>query len=89
MSQTYEKPTAATVARTIILFISLINLILNWLGKPILPIANEQVTELVAVLFPVVMGIISWWKNNSFTKEAIRADEIMKEAKQISKSQQQ
>lgn len=72
------KISAGTIARTVCFALALINQILSACGKPVLPIENEQVESLVTVGFTVITGIISWWKNNSFTKEAIEADEVMK-----------
>jgi SPP1 family holin len=75
------KVTSGTIARTIILAISLINMILTSFGHSIIPISDETVTTVVADLFAIVMSVITWWKNNSFTKAAISADEVMNELK--------
>lgn len=72
------KISAGTIARTICFALALINQILSACGKPVLPIENEQVESLVTVGFTVITGIISWWKNNSFTKAAIEADDVMR-----------
>lgn len=72
---------ASTIARTIFLALSLINMILTGLGKNPLPFAEDAIYEVVTVLWTFVASIIAWWKNNSFTKEAIEADEILKEIK--------
>lgn len=68
--------TAATWARTICLLVALLNSLLTAFGKSPLPIDNEQLLQLVSTLITVVVAIINWWKNNSFTKEAIEADEL-------------
>lgn len=78
--QTY-KISAGTIARTICFFLALVNQILSAAGHSVLPIENEQVESLVTVGFTVVTGIISWWKNNSFTKEARDADAYMNRLK--------
>lgn len=69
--------TAATWARTICLLVALLNSLLTAFGKSPLPIDNEQLQQLVSTLITVVVAIINWWKNNSFTKEAIEADELL------------
>ena len=61
----YSNASAATWARTICLIVALLNSLLASFNKSPLPI-----------LITVVVAIISWWKNNSFTKEAIEADEL-------------
>ena len=71
-----------TIIRTVILAIALINQILMASGKGILPIEDETVNELVTAGFTVVTAIYAWWKNNSFTQKAIRADEYLAELKE-------
>lgn len=68
-----------TLVRTIILLYALLNQILTITGHSILPIGEEELTTLTSVAFTVVMSLIAWWKNNSFTAEAIAADEYLAE----------
>ena len=70
-----------TLARTIILFLSLLNIILQKFGIKAIPIEDDLVNEVVSVGLLVVSTIYSWWKNNSFTKEAQQADRYLKELK--------
>lgn len=44
------------------------------LGKSPLPIESETLNQLVTTSLTVTAALVSWWKNNSFTKEAIAAD---------------
>ena len=44
------------------------------LGKSPLPIESETLNQLVTTSLTVAAALVSWWKNNSFTKEAIAAD---------------
>lgn len=73
-----------TVIRTVILFISLLNIILNLFGYKTLPIENETVEELVSSLFLIISTVSAWWYNNSFSKEAVEADEYLKELREKS-----
>lgn len=66
-----------TIIRTVILLYALVNQILTMTGHSILPIGEDQLTELVSVGFTVVVSVWAWWKNNSFTEEAIKADEYL------------
>lgn len=75
------KITAGTIARTIILLVALANQLLTATGHSVLPFDDENITACVTTIFTIVTAIIAWWKNNSFTKEAISADNVMKEAK--------
>lgn len=72
----YTNASVATWARTICLIVALLNSLLTAFNKSPLPIDNEQLQQLVSTLITVVVAIINWWKNNSFTKEAIEADEL-------------
>lgn len=72
------KMTKLTIIRTIILFISLLNVILRMFGVKTLPIDNELIGEAVSVVILVASTVCSWWYNNSFTEKARKADEYMK-----------
>lgn len=78
-----NKITAGTIARTIILIIALINQGLTVAGKSLLPIADEDVTQAVSLIFTIVTSLIAWWKNNSLTKEARQADVVLKQLKSL------
>ena len=75
------KISQGTIIRTILLVIALINVGLEMSGKSIIPIDEELVRELVSYGFTVFAAVMAWWKNNSFTKPAIKADEYLKEEK--------
>ena len=68
-----------TLIRTIILLYALVNQILTFTGHSILPIGEEQLTELISIGFTIVTALVAWWKNNSFTPEAIEADKYLAE----------
>lgn len=74
-----------TIARTICLCLALINQVLAILGKNILPFGEDEVYQICSLIVTVVTSTIAWWKNNSFTPEAINADNIMKENKALKK----
>ena len=67
----------ATIARTATLILALTNQVLSAAGKPVLPIESENLEQLVTAGITIGASIWAWWKNNSFTSEAIRADEFM------------
>ena len=68
---------AATIARTAVLALALINQILSAAGKPVLPIESAQLEQLISTGFTTVSALVNWWYNNSFTPEAIEADAFM------------
>lgn len=68
------KVDSGTIARTIILFLALLNQVLGLFGVQAIPIEDEQVNLLISTGWTVVAAIAAWWKNNSFTQAAIKAD---------------
>lgn len=73
--------TAGTAARTVCLALALINQVLTVLGYSIIDVSDDTVNTLISTGFMIVTAVVSWWKNNSFTKAAIEADGMMKELK--------
>lgn len=71
----------STIIRTVILALALINQVLAMCGISPIPINDDTVTNLISTSWTVVASIIAWWKNNSFTKGAIEADEVLKNSK--------
>ena len=76
---------SGTISRTIILALALINQLLMAFGYNMINISDETVNTLVATIFTIVTALIAFWKNNSFTKEAIEADKVLKELKSTKK----
>ncbi len=66
-----------TIIRTIVLIVALINQALTLSGKNPLPIEDEQVMDILSYVFTLGASLWAWWKNNSFTKNAIKADEVL------------
>lgn len=75
--------TTGTIARTIILALALINQLLASFGCEVINIPNETIDAFVDSAFLIISAIVGFWKNNSFTKNAIKADEYLKELKTI------
>lgn len=65
-----------TIIRTVCLVLALVNQGLMIAGHSILPVTDEQVAELLTLGFTIVTSLWAWWKNNSFTKAAIKADNV-------------
>lgn len=74
--------TAWTIARTIILFLALVNQLLSASGHAVIPIEDATVETLVSTAFTIVTAVIAWWKNNSFTYAARLGDFHMRKARQ-------
>ena len=70
-----------TIARTIILAVALINQILVVLGINPLPFAEEELYNIISTIATAAAALWAWWKNNSFSPEAIQADKYLNELK--------
>lgn len=70
-----------TIARTIVLALALANQLLAVLGKGQLAIAENDIYQIVSLVATIGSAIIAWWKNNSFTKPAIKADKYLLQIK--------
>lgn len=69
----------ATIARTAVLALALANQVLSVAGLSPLPIDSATLEPWVTTGLTTAAAIWAWWKNNSFTPDAIRADELLKE----------
>lgn len=69
----------ATIARTAVLALALANQVLSVAGLSPLPIDSATLEPWVTTGLTTAAAVWAWWKNNSFTPEAIRADELLKD----------
>lgn len=76
-----SKITDGTIVRTLVLALALLNQLLAVLGKGTINIAEDDIYQVVSILFTIGAAAIAWWKNNSFTENAIAADEYMEKLK--------
>lgn len=70
-----------TIIRTVVLLLALVNNTLTMTGRSVLPVTDEQLSELLSLAFTIAASLWAWWKNNSFTPAAIQADEVLAELK--------
>lgn len=71
-----------TIIRTAVLALALVNTVLEMTGHSILPIDDEMLSELISLLFLAASSVWAWWKNNSFTENAVKADEYLNDLKE-------
>lgn len=83
MSNTTNNTTVkvGTIVRTVCLALALVNQLLSNAGYAVLPIEDAQVETIITTGFTICMAVWNWWKNNSFTKNAIAADNYMAQLK--------
>ena len=70
--------TSGTIARTAILILALVNQVLTATGHSVINISDENINTLISTGFTIVSAIIAWWKNNSFTDNAQKADKMLR-----------
>lgn len=75
-----------TIVRTVVLAVTLLNTILTQFNKNPLPFSESDIYQIISTICTVSATIWAWWKNNSFTKEAIEADRYKDELKKNKKS---
>ena len=74
-----ENVKTETIIRTVCLIIALINQLLIGFGKQPIPIEDKEIYTLVSTIVTIVLALRCWWKNNSFTAPAIKADIYLEE----------
>lgn len=67
----------STLTRTAVLILALTNQILSATGHSPIPVDDAQLEQLISTGMTVAAAIWAWWENNSFTKDAIAADNYL------------
>ncbi len=73
------KISKSTIIRAILVAIVIINFILEKLGFDIIPADESMIAMIVETVIEIAVIVVGFWKNNSFSQAAIRADEFLKE----------
>ena len=76
-----------TIIRTAILILAIINNGLALFGKSPIPIDDDTLVNIISFLFTTGSAIWTWWKNNSFTKQAIQADKYLEKLRKVYKDE--
>ena len=69
----------ATVARTCVLVLALVNQCLSAAGKSPLPIDSTELEQMITAGITTAAALWAWWENNSFSQNALRADKYLDE----------
>jgi len=64
-----------TIIRTVVLAVALINQILAICGKDTIPLYESDIAQIITLVVTIGSTLWAWWKNNSFTHNAIKADD--------------
>lgn len=77
------KISKGTIVRTVMLVIVVINMILKHFGHDIINVSESEILSAVEMLIELAVIAVTFWKNNSFTDKAIKADEFLKNLRGI------
>lgn len=66
-----------TWIRFVLLIVSFVNLFLAMAGKAEIKLEYENLYTILSVVFAFIIGVLNYWKNNSFTQAAQKADEYL------------
>ena len=69
---------ASTYVSAVVLIFTMVNYVLNIMGKPVININENEIAAWVTAIVGVVGIVYSWYKNQSITHPAQVADDIMK-----------
>lgn len=76
------KITKSTIVRTILTLLVIVNFVLERCGIDILPTDESVILMIVETVIEVAIIVVSFWKNNSFTPAAIKADKFLKDLRE-------
>lgn len=68
----------STYVSAVVLIFTIVNYVLNIMGKPVININENEIAAWVTAIVGVVGIIYSWYKNQSITHPAQVADDVMK-----------
>ena len=81
--------TKDTIIRTVVLAVALINQVLTVFGKNPLPFSDEAIYEALSLAATAGASLWAWWKNNSFTSQAVEADRYLAAIRAISETEEE
>lgn len=76
------KISKGTIVRTVMLVIVILNMILKHFGIDVINVTESEILSVLEMLIELAVIIVTFWKNNSFTEKAIKADEFLKTLKE-------
>ena len=76
------KITKSTIARLILFLIVIANFVLEKFGVDLIPTNEVAILAFVETGIEVAIIAVGFWKNNSFSENAIKADEFLRELRE-------
>ena len=75
------KISKGTLVRTIMIVLVIVNMALQHFGYDIIDVEESTILALVEILIEIAVIVVGFWKNNSYSENAIKADEFLKKLK--------
>jgi SPP1 family holin len=71
------KISKGTIVRTIGIILVLVNMILQRMGCDIINVSENEILVFVETLIEIAIIVVGFWKNNSYSENAIKADAFL------------
>lgn len=69
----------STIVRAILAVIVIVNIVLKKCGVDLIPTDENAVAMFVETAVEIAVLAVGFWKNNSFSEKAIRADKFLQD----------
>ena len=76
------KVTKSTIVRAISILLVLVNFILEKCGVDVIPTNEVTILMWLETIIEIAVIVVGFWKNNSFSKKALKADEFLRELRE-------
>lgn len=73
----------STIVRTILVALVLLNMGLKATGHEVIDVSENEVGAIVEFIISALIVLLSWWKNNSYTKNAQKADLYLEKLREM------
>lgn len=82
------KITKGTIIRTILMVIVLINLVLKAFGKSAITVDDGVIANVVETVIEIAAIAVGFWKNNSYSEKALKADKFLQDLRNEEESEE-
>lgn len=82
------KITKGTIIRTILTVIVLINLVLKAFGKSAITVDDGVIANVVETAIEIAAIAVGFWKNNSYSEKALKADKFLQDLRNEEESEE-
>lgn len=82
------KITKGTIIRTILTVIVLINLVLKAFGKSAITVDDGVIANVVETVIEIAAIAVGFWKNNSYSEKALKADKFLQDLRNEEESEE-